>query len=227
MIKFIPDKPALMIGGREKLLIIADLHLGIVNFPERSVIKESANLVRDFDPDGVLILGDVKHDIGMRVKERKEVELLKNELLKSGVDEDNIILIRGNHDGGIDDIIRCESSRGIVIGKYGLFHGHAHPSDEVLQKKYLIFAHIHPAVYIEDVVGGIKKRVWLESEFYLDGESKRVVVMPAFNELCSSIALNVEKNKLPFRKRKEKIWDLRNAKAILLDGIVLGKVSDI
>ncbi len=237
MLKIIPDKPALEITGREKWIVIADLHLGIVHFPDRSVIEEAVFLAKSEGVDGVIVLGDLKHDIGLRIRERKEVELFKSGLLDLGIEEDKIILVRGNHDSGLGDLIRVEPSSGMVFGKYGFFHGHAKPSTEVLQSRVLVFAHIHPAIFIPDKVGGVKRRVWLEGEWVGDereedksGESedikegikevKKVLVMPAFNELCSSIAVNLER-KIADRY---KLWDFS---AVMLDGTKLGRVGDL
>ncbi len=241
MLKIIPDKPALSITGRERWMVIADLHLGIVNFPDRSVIEDAVVLAEMERVDGVVILGDLKHDIGLRTRERKEVELFKDGLMNIGIEEDNIILVKGNHDGGLDDLIRVESPSGMVFGGYGLFHGHAKPSDDVLQSRALVFAHVHPAVFISDGVGGVKKRVWLEGEWALDengrlskavdgdveefgnisaGEVKKVLVMPAFNDLCSSIAVNLE-------RRIASRYMLWNFSAIMLDGTKLGRVNDL
>lgn len=218
MLKIIPDKPALKLKGRENWIVVADLHLGIVNFPDREVIEDVAKLVEKERADGIIILGDLKHDIGLRSKERKEVELFKQELLKVGLDGENIILVRGNHDGGLNELIRMEPSSGFVFKDYGLFHGHANPSPEVLETRLAIFAHIHPAVLISDEVGGVKKRVWLTGEWDKFGNKIDVLVMPAFNELCSSIAVNLER-KIADRY---KLWNLN---ATMLDGTSLGSVS--
>ncbi len=215
-IKAIPDVPALTFGKRERWVVVADLHLGIVDFPERSVVRSlSSILSKGFD--GIVILGDVKHDIGMRNRERKEVELLISEIKRNGVDEDNIILVKGNHDGGIDDMIRTTPSSGLVIGEVGLFHGHAKPSEDVLSSKYVVFAHIHPAVLLKDAVGRIKRRVWLKGEW----DRSKVIVMPAFNELCASIALNVE------RRILSKYRSLDEFQAVMIDGTPLGRIKDL
>jgi len=235
MLKIIPDKPALRITGREKWIVIADLHLGIVHFPDKTVIENAVSLAKSEKADGIIVLGDLKHDIGLRIRERKEVELFKNSLLNLGIEEDKIILVRGNHDGGLDDLIRIEPSSGMVLGKYGFFHGHAKPSAEVLQSKFLVFAHIHPAIFISDTVGGVKRRVWLEGE-WLESEReedkgekskgeetkkvKKVLVMPAFNDLCSSIAVNMDRK----ITNRYKLW---NFSAVMLDGTRLGRVGDL
>ncbi|PVU71852.1 hypothetical protein DDW07_02895 [Acidilobus sp. SCGC AC-742_E15] len=215
MLRPIPDKPALVLGGRERWLVIADLHLGIVDFPDESVINSVSSLLA-MGFDGVLILGDAKHDIGLRNREKKEVEILKERILDQGIDEENIILVRGNHDGGLD-VVRMEPSSGFVMDKIGFFHGHAKPSEDVLQSKYIVFAHIHPAVYIKDEIGGTKRRVWLEGKW----DERKVVVMPAFNELCPSVALNMEKRIL------RRYRNLEDFNAVMLDGTLVGRLGDL
>jgi hypothetical protein len=217
MLRIIPDKPALEIVGRERWLIVADLHLGIVSFPDRSVTREVSSLAERVRADGIVVLGDLKHDIGLRARERKEVEIFKESLLDLGIDEEKIVLVRGNHDAGLDDLIRIEPSSGFTFKDLGLFHGHAKPSEKVLDSKLLIFAHIHPAVMISE---GVKSRVWLEGEEepWRTGKCKEILVMPAFNELCSSIAVNVD-------RKISKRYGLLNLNAIMLDGTKLGKVG--
>jgi hypothetical protein len=220
MLKRLHLEPALLITGRSRTLIIADLHLGILSFPDE-VIDDAANLAEKVKADSIVIAGDVKHDIGMKARERREVEELIGAFEKAGVNKSEIMVVKGNHDGGIDDIVNTKSSRGIRIGKIGIFHGHAMPSDEVLQAKTLIFAHAHPAIFLRDEVGGIKERVWLEGKIGVEGEEKDVIVMPAFNDLCSSTAVNLEKPAGVFFRR----WDYRKAEAMLLDGTLLGKIE--
>jgi len=157
----------------------------------------------------------------MRARELKEVEELIKAFEKSGIDKSEIRVVKGNHDGGIDAVIRTESSRGIRINDLGVFHGHAMPDDEVLEAGTLVFGHAHPAIYIEDKVGGIKERVWLEGEAELDGEKKKIIVLPAFNDVCASTSLNLDRPVGVFFK----YWDFRKAEAILLDGMLLGEVG--
>jgi hypothetical protein len=219
MLKRLLDEPALILTGRRKTLIIADLHMGILNFPDRSVIDKVTSLARK--ADDVMIVGDVKHDIGMRMREIREVEELIRALEGVGISKSEIAVIKGNHDGGIDSIIKTESSRGIRLDKIGLFHGHAMPNDDVLQAKTLIFAHAHPAVFIKDHVGGVKERVWLEGKAEINGEEKNLIVMPAFNDICASTSVNLEKPVGVFFKK----WDYRKAEAIMLDGTLLGEIQ--
>ncbi|HDD35860.1 MAG TPA: hypothetical protein ENF50_00115 [Archaeoglobus veneficus] len=203
--KLIPNVPALLLKNK---VVIADVHLGLVSFFDKELIKQALNLAKYGDE--LIILGDLKH-IGKKGRIKEFVEIFDKE----------ITLVKGNHDVKINVNINIESSRGIRIGKYGLFHGHAFPSDDVLQAKKLIFAHAHPSILLTDEVGGLKERVWLEGKAEIDGEKKELLVMPAFNEMCASTAINVEKPAgVIFRK-----WNYKKSNAILLDGTLVSLES--
>jgi hypothetical protein len=219
MLKRILNEPALLLTGRNKKLIIADLHMGMFSYPDNSVIEKVSILAEKADQ--VIIAGDVKHDIGMRMREIKEVEQLIKALENVGVSKSEITIVKGNHDAGIENVIKTESSRGIRIEDIGIFHGHAMPDGEVLASKTLILGHAHPAIFIKDQVGGVKERVWLEWKLEINGDEKRVIVLPAFNDVCASTAVNREKPVGVFFKK----WDYRRAEAILLDGTLLGEIQ--
>lgn len=200
--KIIPNTPALIVKNK---VVMADLHLGLFNFFDKFVIEKALEVAELGNE--LIVLGDLKH-LGKKGKVREFVETIGNS---------NLTVVKGNHDINFDVSINLESSRGMRIGKYGLFHGHAVPSDDVLQAKKLIFAHAHPSILLADDVGGIKERVWLEGEIEISGDKKDVLVMPAFNDLCASTAVNLEKPAGIMFKR----WDYKKAKAILLDGTLL------
>lgn len=203
--KLIPNVPALLLKNK---VVIADVHLGLVSFFDKELIKQALNLAKYGDE--LIILGDLKH-IGKKGRIKEFVEIFDKE----------ITLVKGNHDVKINVNINIESSRGIRIGKYGLFHGHAFPSDDVLQAKKLIFAHAHPSILLTDEVGGLKERVWLEGKAEINGEKKELLVMPAFNEMCASTAINMEKPAgVIFRK-----WNYKKSNAILLDGTLVSLES--
>ena len=205
-IKIIPNKPAMLLKGRSRILLVADLHIGMIEFYDKKIIEKLTRLVESVKADEVIVLGDLKHRIG---------KFSKLEKLFNGFDIP-LAVVKGNHDGKLEGF-EVFSSRGITIGNIGLFHGHAKPSDDVMQSKIIIFAHAHPSILIPDDVGGSKERAWLFGEF----EGKKVVVMPAFNDLCASTAVNVERPAGVMFKN----WDYKNADALLLDGTYLGKVE--
>ncbi|MFO7967615.1 MAG: metallophosphoesterase [Archaeoglobaceae archaeon] len=218
MLKRMLNEPALLLTGRNRKLIIADLHLGILRFSDNSLIEKASQLAEKADE--VILAGDVKHDIGMRARETREVEKLIEGLESSGISTSDITVLKGNHDGGIDSVIRTEGTRGIRLDGLGIFHGHAIPDDDVLDASTLIFGHAHPAVLIKDEVGSFKERVWLEGKMDMDGEEKELIVLPAFNEVCASTSVNLERPAGVFFRR----WDYHQAEATLLDGTLLGEI---
>jgi len=184
------------------LLIIADLHLGLAENVE-DLKKKIVEYVERTKSSALLINGDLKH-IGLFSLKRAERFL--NEV-RSFVDE--VILVRGNHDANIK---KLGLEKFFSDGSVAIFHGNV---EYRVDSDTLILAHSHPAYFIRDVVHGHKERVWLEGEY----EGKRVLVMPAFNELCSSTAVNLEKPAgFIFKK-------VRSFNVYTIDGIFLGEVE--
>ena len=206
-------RPALLDNGRKKTLIVADLHIGIVSFPDR-VVDELVDLVKSTGAERLLVVGDAKHDVGRRFAELRACQELVTRVEAEGVEE--VLFIRGNHDGGL------EAERCVIEGDTAFFHGHFIP-EEVLEAKRFVIAHAHPAVFIADAVSGFKERVWLEGFVEVGGEEREVIVMPAFNELCSSTAVNVERPAGALFK----LWDYWKAEVTLLDGTYLGRVEQV
>ncbi len=182
---------ALLLKGRKNVLVVADLHLGLVKWYDRNIIDRLERMFYETEADEIIVLGDLKHRIGgMKV----ELDL-------------PITVVRGNHDGGLEgvDVVNY-----LILGRFGLFHGHFVPD---LNAKTLVFAHAHPSVMID----GVRERVWMFGEF----EGKRIVVMPAFNDLCSSTPVNLRRPAGAMFKR----WDYTDAEIITLEGIYLGTVG--
>lgn len=189
---------AVVIG---KKVIIADLHFGLVPFYDRELLEKVLKLAEKFQT--LVIAGDLRH-LG-------KVSPIKDFLERiSGLVE--LIVVKGNHDVGINGF------KVLKLGKFLIFHGHAMVERELINNsKVLILAHAHPSVFIPSEVGGIKERAFLSGEVEISGEKKRTLVIPAFNELCSSTAANLERPAgFLFRKFSYLDWE-----AILPDGTVL------
>uniref|UniRef100_A0A7C4S4T3 Calcineurin-like phosphoesterase domain-containing protein n=1 Tax=Geoglobus ahangari TaxID=113653 RepID=A0A7C4S4T3_9EURY len=169
------EKGALKIG---KKLIISDLHLGILGFLDFSLFNRIIEVYEKSKAQTLILNGDVKHKIG-----RAEIHSVERFLdsLKDHVSE--LIVIKGNHDSGLTGL-----SDYIFENKTLILHGHKEV-DEFFEAKRVIVGHAHPAIFIKDKVGGLKEKVWMIGH----DQEKEVVVMPAFNELCSSTAVNLEK----------------------------------
>ncbi len=195
---------SLIIG---KNLVVADLHLGILGFPDFSILDRLIDIYEKSKALRLIINGDVKHKLG-RTELNSVGRLIDN--LKESVSE--LVVVRGNHDGYLDQI--TEVWNVFKDGKNVFAHGHRKYKG-VLDGKRIVLAHSHPAVYIPDKIGGIKERAWLYGKI----EKKECIVMPAFNEYCSSTAVNVEKP-AGFIYRY-----LEEFEAFTLDGFYFGKVK--
>jgi len=172
--------PALIIENSEKILVVADLHIGWERVWSESGIyvpsqadklrKKLLLLVERYKPDRLILLGDVKQAITMvSMEEWREIPKFF-ETLQVHLDE--VIVIRGNHDGDLEPLttpkIRIIPSSGLTIGsdpRIGLFHGHAWPSPEVLSSEILVMGHIHPVVWFRDRLGlWTVRQVWVKTE---------------------------------------------------------------
>ncbi len=250
----LPDRPlAVVETGTERVLALADYHAGLeaalraeegVGAESRAEERRETVLsaVAETDPDRLLVLGDFMHSIGgPGGAERGEIEVLLESLSVP------VTVVRGNHDGAIDDWIAgatVTDARGVRIGAVGFAHGHTWPAPEVVTADAVCVGHEHPCVRLTDDVGGSRvERVWLRG--HLDrtpfaehgydwpdaseagegdgdaappGARPSLVVFPAFNDLSGGTRVNVEREFLcPFFPAA-----LADVEAYLLDGTRLG-----
>jgi len=239
----VPGAPAAIarIDG-ERALVVADYHAGIevalrydgVEVDSRATQRRERllGLVERTDADRVLFLGDLAHDIGRPTgEERAELEDLIDALSRPAT------LVPGNHDGEVGDAIDIEtvSGAGVRRGSAGFAHGHTWPAGEAVEASVLCVGHEHPAVRIEDSVGGSRvERVWLRGPLSpapfaeCAGEpiesDAELIVFPAFNDLAGGTWVNVEGQAFlaPFLPAA-----LPRGDAYLLDGTRLGAYRSV
>lgn len=154
--------------GRERTLIVSDLHLGFefelaglgINLPSQSgkLMASLVMLLEKAKPDRLIVLGDFKHGIPqVSPQEWRDIpDFLKG--VKRKVSK--LQLVMGNHDVGIEPFlgsgVELVSSRGIMLEgkkKIGLFHGHAWPSPKLFEAEYWVIGHNHPAVQFRGLFG--------------------------------------------------------------------------
>ena len=178
MIRLLAPWPALLADIGERILIVADLHIGLeyelskagVNIPYQTerIQGELLALCKEYKPDRLVIAGDVKHGVPVTsFQEKRELPTLFEVLL---TEVPRIDVTRGNHDGNIQDLatkgVEIHSGKGIILGddyKIAIFHGHAWPKAKALEVDCIIAGHNHPTVLLRTPLGiRMVQRAWVK-----------------------------------------------------------------
>jgi len=228
--------------------VIADLHLGLGASDERPLgapgsqaheLAETLERLAKAQPaDGLIIVGDAKHPIvGVPGPLRPVLFSFFAELLESGL---RVELVLGNHDVGIERHLPREvvvhPSSGTVRNGVGLFHGHRWPDPWVLAARRLVAGHLHPGVRFAPTSREprSKQRAWIRVDLSrakvedADGRrvrAKELIVLPAFNPVTGTEALNRER---PGRGRTflyRHFLIPGDSRAYLLDGTDVGPIA--
>ncbi|PIO06273.1 hypothetical protein COT29_01805 [Candidatus Micrarchaeota archaeon CG08_land_8_20_14_0_20_59_11] len=216
-----------------KILLVADLHLGIelelrekgINARQQwqSCARRINILLKRMRCSRLIILGDAKHDVyGCDIEERTMFRRFLDAL-----DTKDVAIVKGNHDSHLEGTAPIIPATGIRLDdagvSYGLFHGHAWPSKDVLATDILLTGHQHPLYEFKDKAGRWSEKCWISAEtkankkFGVMGR-RRVIIFPAFGILSGGIRLNTERGIGPFFENKL----LRKATAFSLEGAPLG-----
>ena len=241
--RIIPSKPALILEGEKKNLIVTDIHIGFENsmasnqifVGKNSTINESiqelSQIIDSEKPDSVILLGDIKSSIkNISRNEWDEVPLF----FKKIREKCDVILIPGNHDANIQklvpDNISMISSIGMVEENVLLTHGHTMPSENFSHVDKIIMGHVHPVFFQEDsVMNG--QRVWVsiktEKENIFPNKSGEIeiIIIPSFNKYF--YATHRKQYKKSISPIINKIKEISKAKIITLDGTIIGNESNI
>ena len=177
MIKLLTPHPALMVESGERVLMAADLHLGLeydlakqgINIPYQwnRILEELMLILEENKPDRLILLGDVKHGVpATSFQEKREIPWFFETLLEV---VENIDITRGNHDANIQNYlpekVTLHTSKGIIFGeefKVAAMHGHAWPNPAIMTADAVIVAHNHPTVMLNTPIGiRITRRAWI------------------------------------------------------------------
>jgi len=187
----IGSEPALLLQrGSERVVVIGDLHIGWevalgqqgIHVPSQTskMLQRLTAIIEQKHPSRLILLGDVKHSVtGVELEEWRDVPEFFEKLVKL---VPSVQVIVGNHDGNLEPLtpskVELLAPSGIALwGKFGLLHGHAWPSPELLGCETLILGHLHPAVTLRDALGyRLTKPAWvtapLNSRKLLQGSLK-------------------------------------------------------
>ena len=241
--RIVPSKPALILEGEKKNLIVTDVHIGFENsmasneifIGKNSTINESIQeLLEIIDlekPDSVILLGDIKSSIkNISKSEWDEVPLF----FKKIREKCDVTLVPGNHDANIQRLvpenISMISSTGMVEENILLTHGHTLPSENFSHVDKIIMGHLHPVFFQEDsIING--QRVWVsiktekENIFPNKTGEIEITIMPSFNKYF--YATHRKYYKKSISPIINKIKEISKAKIITLDGTIIGNESNI
>ena len=226
----------------ESALLLSDLHYGVeaemlrggVWIPNRSTARTEKvlKLIKQTKSKRLILLGDVKHQVPHNSKQqRTDLEQFFMATTRIATVE----IIPGNHDGGLKDIAPSDvifhKSTGCVIENIGLSHGHAWPSQEVMNSELLVMGHEHPALSFRDRLDKLhSESCWLrapmiEHEKY-DKVPKQLIVMPAFGELAGR-TMNREPLKGLGPILRNGLADLSKARVETLEGLDFGELGSL
>ena len=243
-LEFIGDGPALVVTGEERHLVVADLHFGIeadlalhgLHFRSRSRarMERLLSIVDRYDPDVLVLLGDVKHSIPS-ITRQEYYELPR--ILATLRDRVPLRVFPGNHDIGIERYLRSAeicAKEGAVIDGVGYLHGHMYPSP-ALAGHLMIIGHHHPLLSLRDHVGcALRSPAYLRTEVDTkalgmadDKEGvtpTRVLFMPAFNEIAGYDIMHITRK--PFSPLSRNMV-LDTTEIILADGTYIGSLQSV
>jgi len=242
-IRIVSSQPALMLEGKNRSLIITDLHIGFesslfgnnIFVGKNTTIQETINCIEEIlektKANSLILLGDVKSSIkSISKNEWNEVPLF----FKKMSEKVETILVPGNHDANIQKLVPDEvtlvSSTGVVIENILLTHGHTVPSENFSNVDKIIMGHIHPVFFQdESVING--KRVWIsikvnKQQIFSSASGEiEITIVPSFNKYFYST--HKKKYKKSISPILEKIKKIKSAKIITLDGTIIGDESII
>lgn len=261
------DRGMIFRGNNHSVLVITDIHLGYeldiseqkgVSFPSPldSMYERIENLVRNYEIDEIFIIGDIKHSIAIdRMVNWRDIPKFMESVSRIA----EVTVLPGNHDGEIVAFLPRNVHISDVHGylmkidsyRIGLIHGHAWPSDEVLDCQIMVMGHNHPTVRrLKDVsapeIGradrlraSIVIPVVLKTEMSkncvrkargqleLDDANCTLVVLPSFNDILTGVHVNRPKAALQGPIFENGCAKLAVSEVYSIDGIFLGDVASL
>ena len=234
--------PALAVGN---CLVIADLHIGVESHMRSKgyhLVSRTEDMLKaaieaaDDCIDRLAVLGDVKDSVpGTSKQEYSEIPDFFEKLFERF---DVIDVVKGNHDVGIEAFlpgrVKLHPAAGMRLGDVGMAHGHRWPSKDVMACRTLVMAHNHPAVMFVDGVGKTTTEpCWIRGRFLAESSEvyprlpESFIVVPAFNRMLGGSPMNSASTEPIGPILGSGLVDFDGSRFYLLDGVDLGRRSDI
>lgn len=183
-------------------LVVSDLHIGIEAVEARSgtlipafqleeLIEEIGEMADMTGASRLIVTGDIKHSFSG--KSRREREELERFLREMSMLFEEVSLVEGNHDAGleyrIEEFTNVSLGESIVDAGILFVHGHEEVRDlAALGADVVVMGHEHPAVSLQDDAGVSEKlRCFLYGSM---GDGREILVLPAFTKLASGTEVN-------------------------------------
>ncbi|MCX6748332.1 MAG: metallophosphoesterase [Candidatus Pacearchaeota archaeon] len=199
----------------EKILAMADLHLGYeenlrkqgIMIPSSQFKETIQDLERIFSEikkekleiKEVVILGDLKHEFsGNLNQEWQEVHELISYLQSKITSKGKIIVIKGNHDNYLANVIKDKARIADFYVKNGICFVHGDKMIlEALDKtvEMIVLGHKHPAITLEKSSKKERYKCFLVGKF----KGKEVIIFPSFFPLVEGSDVYVDDTNLAFK----------------------------
>lgn len=181
------------------LLIISDIHLGlegsvtskggyVPRFQLEDIQKDLEKAREETGASRILVNGDMKNEFRKNYySEKKEIEKFLKQL-KELFEE--VILIEGNHDNFLEDIVEKNGLRlhkNYEEDKILFTHGHREVED-LEEFETVVIGHEHPALSLKDEIGVVEK-----VDCILHGKTgsgTEIIVLPAFSSISNGTRIN-------------------------------------
>lgn len=198
--RILAPRPALLLEGTRRLLVVSDLHIGLEDSLAANdihvdpsgtadeAISDMQGAVREARPDALVVLGDVRS--GTRSISAAEWDGIPRFLEAARRAAGSVVLVPGNHDSNIarlaPDGVSLTSPAGTVLDGALLTHGHTMPSENLAGVDRIVMGHLHPVFRCEgSLLDG--ERVWVSlrtdrsAVFPSRSGSLEVTVVPSFS----------------------------------------------
>jgi putative SbcD/Mre11-related phosphoesterase len=220
----------------ERVLIVADLHLGYA-WAQRSAgnlvplsrqvdaLDRLCELIDAYAPARTVLLGDVVHDAVDVEPLTAELRRLRDDLGK----RTEIVLVAGNHDRRLKKLLDTKGIdlplvREIQVGQHRLVHGdgadlrqaNAELATASSRGGFVFCGHEHPAITLSDRVASYAK-----CPCFVEGDG--LLMLPAFSEWASGSNLRNGS----FLSRYLEAARLRSVTAIIADKLLVFPASGI